>query len=98
MSRPTQWIVPAALSAAIALTTLALSEQQPGAGAAPSDPLTFSRDIAPILYQNCAVCHRDGGSAPFSLVTYQDAKKHAHQIAAVTSSRFMPPWLPEPGY
>jgi Flp pilus assembly protein TadD/mono/diheme cytochrome c family protein len=98
MRHPTQWIVPAAVFAAIALTTLALSERQPGAGAAPSDPLTFSRDIAPILYQNCAVCHRDGGSAPFSLVTYQDAKKHAHQIVDVTGSRFMPPWLPEPGY
>jgi Tfp pilus assembly protein PilF len=61
-------------------------------------PVTFSRDIAPILRENCVSCHRPGESGPFPLISYQDAKKHARQIAAVTSSRFMPPWLPEPGY
>src|ERR1700722_9720185 len=61
-------------------------------------PVTFARDIAPILRENCISCHRPGESGPFPLVGYQDAKKHARQIAAVTSSRFMPPWLPEPGY
>lgn len=59
---------------------------------------TFARDVAPILYKNCASCHRPGESGPFSLLTYQDAKKHAAQIASATSSRAMPPWLPEPGY
>jgi Flp pilus assembly protein TadD len=61
-------------------------------------PLTFNRDIAPILRRNCVSCHRAGESGPFPLVTYDDAKKHARQIAAVTTSRFMPPWLPEPGH
>jgi Flp pilus assembly protein TadD len=61
-------------------------------------PVTFSRDIVPILQQNCVSCHRPGESGPFPLVSYEDAKKHARQIAAVTRSRFMPPWLPEPGY
>ena len=61
-------------------------------------PVTFSHDIAPILRRNCVSCHRAGESGPFPLVTYEDAKKHARQIAAVTHSRFMPPWLPEPGY
>lgn len=55
-------------------------------------------DVAPILRNNCAACHRPGEAAPFPLLTYADAKKHALQIAAVTKSRFMPPWLPEPGY
>ena len=56
---------------------------------------TFAHDIAPIIYQNCSACHRPGEAAPFSLLTYQDVKKHARQIAAVTQSRYMPPWPPE---
>jgi Tfp pilus assembly protein PilF/mono/diheme cytochrome c family protein len=59
--------------------------------------ITFNRDIAPILYRSCAQCHRPGEAAPFPLLTYTDAKSHARQIAAVTRSRFMPPWLPSPG-
>ena len=65
--------------------------------ATPAARVTFNRDIAPIVYQYCAACHRPGESAPFSLLTYQDVKKHGHQIVAVTQTRFMPPWLPEPG-
>lgn len=59
---------------------------------------TFAHDIAPIIYRNCAVCHRPGEAGPFPLLTYEDVKKHAHQIASVTRSRYMPPWLPQPGY
>jgi tetratricopeptide (TPR) repeat protein/mono/diheme cytochrome c family protein len=63
-----------------------------------ADPqVTFNRDIAPILFHYCAACHRPGESGPFPLLTYKDAKTHARQIAAVTQSRFMPPWLPAPG-
>jgi len=58
----------------------------------------FVHDIAPIVYQKCAPCHRPGESGPFSLITYTDVKKHALQIADLTRRRFMPPWLPEPGY
>jgi len=59
---------------------------------------TFNKDIAPILYRNCATCHRPGEVAPFSLLTYQDAAKRASLIATVTKKRYMPPWKPEPGY
>ena len=62
----------------------------PAVGAA-----TFNRDIAPIVYKNCAPCHRSGGSGPFSLLNYEDVKRHASQIADVTRRRFMPPWLPD---
>jgi len=58
-------------------------------------PVTFNRDIAPIIFQSCARCHRPGESGPFSLLTYDDVKKHARQIAVATRDRFMPPWLPE---
>ena len=67
------------------------------ATAAPSPP-SYNKDIAPILNEQCALCHRPGEVAPFSLLTYQDASKRAGLIAAVTAKRFMPPWLPEPGY
>lgn len=60
--------------------------------------VTFNTDIAPIIFTNCAACHHPGGSGPFSLLGYQDVKKRAKQIALVTESRYMPPWLPEPGY
>src|ERR1700710_1588314 len=60
--------------------------------------VTFYKQIAPIIYQNCAACHRPGEAAPFSLLSYEDVKRHATQIATVTKSRFMPPWLPEPGH
>lgn len=58
----------------------------------PAGSLTFNKDIAPIVFNNCATCHRPGEVAPFSLLTYQDAKKRAKQMAYVTESRFMPPW------
>ncbi len=60
--------------------------------------LTFNKEIAPIVFENCAACHHPGGSGPFSLLSYQDVKKRAKQIAQVTETRYMPPWLPEPGY
>jgi tetratricopeptide (TPR) repeat protein len=68
-----------------------------GAANLPAVP-TFYRDIAPIIYQNCSTCHRPGESGPFSLLNYNDAKRHATQIGSVTKRRFMPPWLPEAGY
>jgi tetratricopeptide (TPR) repeat protein len=64
---------------------------------APQSQVTYNHDIAPILYHSCALCHRPGESGPFPLLTYPDAKSHARQIAAVTKSRFMPPWLPDQG-
>jgi tetratricopeptide (TPR) repeat protein/mono/diheme cytochrome c family protein len=60
--------------------------------------LTFNRDIAPIVFQHCAECHHTGGAAPFSLLRYDEVKKRGKQIVSVTESRYMPPWLPEPGY
>jgi mono/diheme cytochrome c family protein len=59
---------------------------------------TFNHDVAPILYQNCANCHRPGEVAPFALLTYEDASKRAKQIAAITQARVMPPWKATPGF
>ena len=60
--------------------------------------VTFNRDIAPIVYANCASCHRTGGAAPFPLVDYASVRARASLIADVTRRRLMPPWLAEPGY
>jgi Tfp pilus assembly protein PilF len=68
-------------------------QAQSGAG---ESHVTFNRDIAPIIFNSCASCHRPGEAAPFSLLTYEDVKKHARQIAEVTRTLNMPPWLPEP--
>ena len=62
-----------------------------------ADAPTFSRDIAPIFYRQCSSCHHPGGSAPFSLLKFEEARSRAETIARATLSRFMPPWLPEPG-
>jgi len=66
--------------------------------ARPAPKVTFYRNIAPIIYTQCSVCHRPGESAPFALLSLEDVKKHATQIADVTKRRFMPPWQPEAGY
>lgn len=65
---------------------------------AAKEPITFYQHIAPILYQHCAPCHRPEQSAPFSLLTLADARKHVREMADVTARRFMPPWLPAPGH
>lgn len=60
--------------------------------------VTFNRDVAPIVFANCSSCHRPGEAAPFSLLTFDDARRRAKQIADVTSRRFMPPWSPAEGH
>src|SRR5258706_2349069 len=60
--------------------------------------VTFTKDVAPILYQNCVTCHRPGEVAPFSLLTYTDAKRWAPMIAQTTGNHIMPPWKAAPGF
>ena len=52
----------------------------------------FSSDVAPILHVNCVICHRPGTPAPFSLLSYDEARAHAKEIRAAVTSRNMPPW------
>jgi hypothetical protein len=60
--------------------------------------VTFTRDVAPILDENCVECHWAGEVAPFALTSYAEAAKHARQIAEATASHYMPPWKPVHGY
>src|SRR6186713_1926037 len=59
----------------------------------PQGPVNFSEHVAPIVFNQCAVCHRPGEAAPFSLLSYEDVRKRGKLIASVTQSRYMPPWL-----
>ena len=59
-------------------------------------PLTYTKDIAPLVNDRCAMCHHPNGAAPFSLLTYDDVKRRATQIGEVTKRRFMPPWKADP--
>src|ERR1043165_7385655 len=54
--------------------------------------VTFTEDVAPIVVNVCAACHRPGEAAPFSLLSYDDVRKRGKLIASVTANRYMPPW------
>src|SRR5580692_2783980 len=86
------------MPASPALSSLLLLGATIGWAGPATRPVTFHKDIAPILFSQCAPCHRPGEAGPFSLLTYQDARKRAAQIAIVTGKRYMPPWPPAPGY
>src|SRR5213593_3407191 len=70
----------------------------PFAGAAPAAKVTFTRDVAPILFNRCVECHRPGEVAPMSLLTYQDVRPWAKSIKEKVVERSMPPWLADPQY
>ena len=95
MARPSVfWLVSASLLASPVL--LASAARVAGMNAPPAS-ITFSRDVAPILYAHCANCHRPEGSAPFSLLTYEDVRPRAAAIVRALETRTMPPWKPDRG-
>ncbi|MCI0665353.1 MAG: cytochrome c [Acidobacteria bacterium] len=69
--------------------------QKSGAGSSVTD-VTFNKDVAPIFFKNCAECHRPGESAPFSALTFKDARPWAKSIREKVLSREMPPWHADP--
>jgi tetratricopeptide (TPR) repeat protein/mono/diheme cytochrome c family protein len=83
------------ITAAAAVVALAA----PGCGhhAPPPAPVTFDKDVAPIVFANCAPCHRPGEVAPFSVLSYAEAAPHAEDMADETLQHRMPPWLPDRG-
>lgn len=58
--------------------------------------VTYTRHVQPILEANCVTCHRPGGAGPFSLDTFELAKRRARMIGVVTEDRRMPPWPADP--
>jgi hypothetical protein len=81
----------------------AAAGEKPAGGAPPPPPPpptptpTFTKDVAPILQRRCQNCHRRHQIGPFSLETYEQARKRSTDIAAVAGDRSMPPWKPARG-
>ena len=68
------------------------------AQAASGNPPTFNEDVAPILFDQCASCHRPGEIAPMPLLSYGDARPWARAIRSKVVAREMPPWGADPHY
>src|SRR5204862_8297899 len=61
-------------------------------------PVTFTKDVLPILQKNCQSCHRPGQIGPMSLLTYQEARPWVRSIRSKVESRQMPPWFADPHF
>jgi len=61
-----------------------------------SEAPTYNKDVAPILYDNCTMCHRPGEIGPMSLLTYKETRPWAKSIAARVAAASMPPWHADP--
>jgi Flp pilus assembly protein TadD len=83
------------LAGALAVSSARCGQSAPAAPPGPA--VTFNKDVAPIVFVNCAPCHRPGEVAPFSLLSFADAAKHADAMVTETSAHRMPPWLPDHG-
>jgi hypothetical protein len=68
-----------------------------GGGGGPSGPVTYYKDVLPLVTAHCGGCHTSGGFAPFSLTSYDEAHGYAALAAAATQSGEMPPWPPAAG-
>ena len=89
-----------AVTALLFFLTLAVlvSGSSVSAGSGAAATVTFTKDVAPILYKNCAYCHRPGEIAPMSLMTYKDARPWAKSIREKVLDGTMPPWHADPHY
>ena len=79
----------------LAALVLVLSCATASAGQTDEIP-TFTKDIAPILYDNCVTCHRPDNIAPMALLEYTDARPWARSIKDLVVTREMPPWPADP--
>jgi hypothetical protein len=53
---------------------------------------TYTKDVAPILFEHCAQCHRPNEVAPMSLMSYDEVRPWARSIKTKVTNREMPPW------
>jgi mono/diheme cytochrome c family protein len=73
-----------------------LPTTQANANKPPAKQVTFTKDVAPILYKSCAECHRAGEVAPFSVLSYKDVRPWAKSIKEQVVNKTMPPWHADP--
>jgi mono/diheme cytochrome c family protein len=84
------------LAAALAAAFLGARTRPVRFPEAPAGP-TFSNEVVRIFQARCQSCHHPGDIAPFSLMTYADAKPYAGEIKLMTGTHQMPPWKPVSG-
>ena len=96
MTMRKSWLVCTAAATALA-GALVAGAAAPDRPAAKTAAVTYARDVAPILQQNCLSCHRSGEVAPFSMEDAKETAAWAQQIKLSTRARRMPPWKAEPG-
>jgi len=86
----------AATSRCLGLTAMAmaglLTLPVMGNSSDPAKPVTFTKDVAPILQAKCQSCHEPGSIAPMSLRTFEEARPWAKSIKLRVAARQMPPW------
>jgi hypothetical protein len=61
-------------------------------------PVTFHKDVLPVLQKNCQTCHRPGEAAPMSFQTYQETRPWAKAIKQAVANKLMPPWFADPAH
>jgi hypothetical protein len=81
----------------LAIGLAAIASPAAAAQDPPATP-TFAKDVAPIFYKNCTVCHRPGEIAPMSLLTYSDARPWIRSISTEVARGAMPPWHADPSH
>src|SRR5262245_65869866 len=75
-----------------------LAQRVGRAGSEPASAVTFTKDVAPIIFQNCAVCHRPGQVAPMSFLSFKEVRPWAKSIRETVATRQMPPWYADPNH
>lgn len=90
----TRFLVLVLLTAMTALGTEITSPSAPADQT--TSTATFNKDVLPVLQNNCQVCHRPGGVAPMSFLTYESTRPWAKAIKAAVISKKMPPWFADP--
>jgi len=83
---------------ALALAAFFALQRRGDASVTNNADVTFNKDVAPILYAKCAICHRPGEMAPMSLLAYKDVRPWAKSIREKVLSREMPPWYADPNH
>lgn len=58
--------------------------------------ISYSQEVAPILLENCSVCHRKGGVGPWAMTDYNMVKGFSLMMREVIRTKRMPPWHADP--
>jgi mono/diheme cytochrome c family protein len=86
------------LALSVVLAGFFLAQGVGGASEKSSAAVTFSKDVAPIIFNNCVVCHQPGETAPMAFMNYRQVRPWAKSIREVVINREMPPWHADPAH